>query len=203
MNYYISTTFFIMHFLCISFFLSTYYVYVGVWFYFFCDWSTIFSHFPYVYVHFHLPFCFNIIYILQVIGVLCIVIFTTFPFQNLFTNCHVVNVIISPTCGVHYNVCHSKSMIQTLGFFVVPLQPMINMCYWLLKENNLKQLCIWQNLKFWICLIQNKFNSSFQFAFKVNSMQLFFQWKYFFNASKFLNESNFSMESNFLMKIYF
>jgi hypothetical protein len=182
-----------MHFLCISFFLFTYYVYVCVWFYFFRDWSKKNSHFPYVYVHLHLPFCFNIIYIRQVIGVLRTIIFITFPFQKLFTNCHVVNVIISPTCGVHYNVCHSKSMNQKLGFFVVPLKPMINMCYWLLKENNLKQLYIWQNLKFWICLVQNKFNSSFQFAFKVNSMQfffsmeVFFQCKYVFEWKQFFN----------------
>jgi len=109
--------FFIMHFLCISLFLSTYFVYVCAWFYFFCDWSTLFSHFLYVYVHFHLSSCFNIICIFQVIGVLSTIILTTPPFQNICTNCHVANVIIFPTCGVHCNTFHLKSMIQKLGFF--------------------------------------------------------------------------------------
>jgi hypothetical protein len=38
------------------------------------------------------------------------------PFQKVCANCHVANVIISPTCGVHYDICHSKSMVQKLGF---------------------------------------------------------------------------------------
>jgi hypothetical protein len=50
-----------MHFLCISFFLFTYYVYVCALFYLFLDRPTFFSQFPYVYVHLHLPFCLNIL----------------------------------------------------------------------------------------------------------------------------------------------
>jgi hypothetical protein len=38
------------------------------------------------------------------------------PFQKLCENCHVANVIISPTSDVHYNACHSKSIVQKLGF---------------------------------------------------------------------------------------
>ncbi len=45
-NYYISTTSFIMHFLRISVFLFTYYVYVCTWFSSFIDWCTIFHIYP-------------------------------------------------------------------------------------------------------------------------------------------------------------
>jgi hypothetical protein len=38
------------------------------------------------------------------------------PFQKLCGNCHVADVTISPTSGVYYNVFHSKSMVQKLGF---------------------------------------------------------------------------------------
>jgi hypothetical protein len=38
------------------------------------------------------------------------------PFQKICENCHVIDVIISPTGDVHCNACHSKSMVQKLGF---------------------------------------------------------------------------------------
>ncbi len=38
------------------------------------------------------------------------------PLPKVCANCHVANGIISPTGGVHYKVCHSKSMVQKLGF---------------------------------------------------------------------------------------
>jgi hypothetical protein len=38
------------------------------------------------------------------------------PFQKVCGNCHVIDVSISPTNGVYCNVCHSKSMVQKLGF---------------------------------------------------------------------------------------
>jgi hypothetical protein len=105
-----------MHFLCISFF-CLHIMCMCVWFYFFHDWSTFFPHFPYVYVHLCLPFYFNIMFFFKVIGVLCITSLTTPPFQKVCVNCHVAYVIISPTRGVHYNACCSKSMVQKLGFF--------------------------------------------------------------------------------------
>jgi hypothetical protein len=37
------------------------------------------------------------------------------PFQKVCGNCHIVDVTISPTGGVYYNVCCSKSTIQKLG----------------------------------------------------------------------------------------
>jgi len=89
-------------------------------------------------------------------------------FQKICANCHVANVIISPMGDVHCNICHSKSIVQKYVFFVASLQPMMNLCYWLLNANGLKQLCIWQNLNSWICFLQNMFNSLFQFTFKVN-----------------------------------
>jgi len=51
-----------------------------------------------------------------VIKVLSIVSPIAPPFQKACENCHVVYVTISPTHGVHCNVCHSKSTIQKLGF---------------------------------------------------------------------------------------
>jgi hypothetical protein len=39
------------------------------------------------------------------------------PFQKICGNCHIVDVIISSMGGVHCNGCHSKSMVQKLGFF--------------------------------------------------------------------------------------
>jgi hypothetical protein len=47
--------------------------------------------------------------------VLSIAIPIALPFQKVCENCHVVNVTISPTCGVYYNVC-SKSIVQKLSF---------------------------------------------------------------------------------------
>ncbi len=38
------------------------------------------------------------------------------PFQKVCENCHVVDVIISPTSDVHCNACHSKSIVQKLDF---------------------------------------------------------------------------------------
>jgi hypothetical protein len=38
------------------------------------------------------------------------------PFQKVCGNCHVVDVTISPTCGVYCNACHSKSMVQKIDF---------------------------------------------------------------------------------------
>jgi hypothetical protein len=53
----------------------------------------------------------------QVIGVLFEASFVVPPFQKVCANCHVANVIISPTSGVHYNTYCSKSTIQKLSFF--------------------------------------------------------------------------------------
>jgi hypothetical protein len=76
-----------------------------------------FSHFPYVYIHLHLPFFFeNIIFFFQGAKVLFIASLIMPPFQKACGNCHVGDVIISPTGGVHCNACHSKSMVQKLGF---------------------------------------------------------------------------------------
>jgi hypothetical protein len=52
----------------------------------------------------------------QTTGVLSIISLTTPPFQKVCANCHVTNVIISPTGGVHCNVCCPKSMVQNLCF---------------------------------------------------------------------------------------
>jgi hypothetical protein len=40
----------------------------------------------------------------------------TFPLEKQLGNCHITYVIISSTNVVHYNVHHSKSMVQKLGF---------------------------------------------------------------------------------------
>jgi len=62
------------------------------------------------------------------------------PFQKKCGNCHITDVIISPMGGVHYNACHSKSMVQKLGFFHGSiaindeLMLLIIECKWL--ENN-------------------------------------------------------------------
>jgi hypothetical protein len=51
------------------------------------------------------------------------------PFQKKCVNCHVEDVIISPTNSVHCNTYHSKSVILKSNFCMVPLQPMMNLCY--------------------------------------------------------------------------
>jgi hypothetical protein len=62
-NYYVSTTSFIIQFLCISFFLFTYCVCVCVCMVLFLSWLIyLCPRFPYVYVYLHLPFCFNIFF---------------------------------------------------------------------------------------------------------------------------------------------
>jgi hypothetical protein len=117
LNYYVSITSFIMHLLCISLFLFTYYVYVCAWAYFFKNWPTFFSHFP----------MFMFIFIYLFLWTCCLFFLgdenvvqaspITHPFQKVSRNCHVANVTISPTGGVYCNTCHSKSTIQKLGFF--------------------------------------------------------------------------------------
>jgi hypothetical protein len=51
------------------------------------------------------------------------------PFQKLYGNCQVPNIIIFPTGGVHYNVCCSKSIIQNLnhlhGFITTNDEPVL------------------------------------------------------------------------------
>jgi hypothetical protein len=63
-----------------------------------------FSHLPFVHVHFHLPFCFNIIFSASDQGV-SIVNPIVLPFQKICGNCHIAGVIIFPISSVHYNVC--------------------------------------------------------------------------------------------------
>jgi hypothetical protein len=109
-----------------------------------------------------------IVFFSQVIRVLSIDNLVAPPFKILWANCHVAKVTICPTSGVYCNACCSKSTIQKLNFFRGSIATMINLCYWLLKANGLKQLCIWQNLNSWIYFYQNKFNSFFQFIFMVN-----------------------------------
>jgi hypothetical protein len=72
-----------------------------------------FSHV--LFFHVHLPFCFNIFFS-KVTKVLSIVNLIAPPFQKVCGNCHIVDVIISPTGSVNRNVCCSKSMIQKSGF---------------------------------------------------------------------------------------
>jgi hypothetical protein len=66
----------------------------------------------------------------------------TLPSYKVCGNCQVGNVIICSMGDVHCNVCHSTSKVHKLGFFTVPLYPMMNLYYWPLKENGLKQMCI-------------------------------------------------------------
>jgi hypothetical protein len=49
--------------------------------------------------------------------VLSIASLVALPFQKICGNCHIADVIISSMGNVHYNACHSKSMVQKLGFF--------------------------------------------------------------------------------------
>jgi hypothetical protein len=54
-----------------------------------------FSHLPFVHIHIHLPFCFNIFFF-QVTEVLCMASLVAPPFQKVCENFHIVDVIISP-----------------------------------------------------------------------------------------------------------
>jgi hypothetical protein len=78
--------------------------------------DVLFPHFPYVYVHLHLLFCFKISFFLKMTWVLSIANCVASPFQKVCANCHVANVITSPMGGVRCNVCHSKSTVKKLGF---------------------------------------------------------------------------------------
>jgi len=165
-NYYISTTSFIMHFLCISFFLFTYYVYVCTWFSFFLDWCTFFTFthcscsFTFLFQHFY--------FFSQVIKVLSIVNLVVPPFQKVCGNYNIMYVIISPTCNVHCNACCSKSAIQKSGFLCGSIitndEPMLLT----IEGKWLKAIVHMTESKSWICLVQNKFKSSFQFTFMIN-----------------------------------
>jgi hypothetical protein len=79
-------------------------------------------------------------------------------------NCHVLNVIICSIGNIHCNACWSKSKVHKLGFLWGSTTTNDYLYYWPLRENGLKQLCIWQSLNFWILFIQNKFNPLFQFC---------------------------------------
>jgi hypothetical protein len=48
--------------------------------------------------------------------VLSIANHVTTPFEKVCGKCHVVDIMIYPTGGVHYNTCFSKSMVQKLHF---------------------------------------------------------------------------------------
>jgi hypothetical protein len=77
-----------------------------------------FSHLPFIHVHVHLPFCFNILfYFPGDWGELSIASLVAPPFQKVCGNCHITNLIISPMGYVHYNTYRSKSTIQNSGFF--------------------------------------------------------------------------------------
>ncbi len=105
-----------MHFLCISFFLFTYYVYVCAWFCSFFTWSTFF-HISLCLCSSSFTFSFEHIFFLsQVTIMLFIASLVVPPFQKVRGNCLVANVTISSTSGVYCNVYHSKSMVQKLDF---------------------------------------------------------------------------------------
>jgi hypothetical protein len=74
-------------------------------------------------------------------------------------NCHVTYVIISPTSGVHYNICRSKSTIQKLGFFHGSI---------VTKDEPILLIIDGKWLEVIVHMTEFEFNSSFQFAFKVN-----------------------------------
>jgi hypothetical protein len=61
-------------------------------------------------------FSFEHIVFSQVIKMLSIVSHVVPLFQKVCENCHVTNVIISPTSSAYYNICHSKSTVQKLGY---------------------------------------------------------------------------------------
>jgi hypothetical protein len=50
-------------------------------------------------------------------GMLLIIRPTTPMFQKICGNCHVANIIIFPTSGIHCSACYSKSKVQKLNFF--------------------------------------------------------------------------------------
>jgi len=60
---------------------------------------------------------FEHIFFSQVTEVLSIVSPIMPPFQKVCENCHITNVTISPANNVYYNIFHSKSIVQKLGFF--------------------------------------------------------------------------------------
>ncbi len=77
----------------------------------------LFFTFPYVYVHFHLPFVICLCCLFsQVTKVLSIFSLITPPFPKVCENCHVEDVTISRTCGIYCNIYRSKSTVQKLGF---------------------------------------------------------------------------------------
>jgi hypothetical protein len=89
-----------MHFLCISFFLFTYYVYVCAWFYF-KKIDLPFFHISLCLCSSSLTFSFeHIVFFPQVTRVLSIVNLVMPPFPKVCGNCHVANVTIFLASGV-------------------------------------------------------------------------------------------------------
>ncbi len=91
------------------------YIYMCAWFYLFLDWSTFCPHF--IVFMFICLFTFSIDFFFQVTGVLSIVSLVAFPFQKVCENCHVMDVIISPTCGVHCNLSFKINSSISFLFF--------------------------------------------------------------------------------------
>jgi hypothetical protein len=80
------------------------------------------------------------------------------PFKKVCGNYCLIDIIISPTNDVYFNP----------SSYMLPLQLMKSLCCWPLKANGWNQLCIWESLCLWLCLIWNKFNSSFPFGFIID-----------------------------------
>ncbi len=158
-----STIFFIMHFLCISFILFTYYVYVCTWFSLFLDWCTFFDIYPlfmFMFIYFFVLTIFFLGY-----WVLSIASLVVPPFQKVCGNCHITDVIISPMGSVHWNIFHLKSMIQKSRFFCDSIATNDELVLLTIEGKWLEAIL---RMNYWICFIQNKFNFAFQFAFMVN-----------------------------------
>jgi len=64
------------------------------------------------------------------------------PFQKVCENCHETNVTISPIGGVYCNTCHSKSIVQKLGFLHGSIATNDELVLLTIKGKWLKQLCI-------------------------------------------------------------
>ncbi len=101
-----------MHFLCISFF----FVYILC----VCVYMIIFHSLLMHLFHIHLLLMFIYLFVLtfffQSDKGATIPSPIVPPFQKVCGNCRIMDVIISPTGGVHCNAHHSKSTIQKSGF---------------------------------------------------------------------------------------
>ncbi len=110
----------------------------------------------------------HIVFFFQVTKMLSIINLDAPPFQKICENYHVTNVTIYPTSVVYCKACHSNSTIQKWNFLHSSIATNDKPMLLTIESKWLETIVHMTKSKFLVYLVQNKFNSSFQFTFMVN-----------------------------------